>query len=84
MFLFHEKVERRLLAGAKHFRSHEAELIATDIAVRASKELVRNCGPVCGGSVDGLLPVELAALRWARVEPDDHSTWLIHRGDCEG
>ncbi|MER5389199.1 hypothetical protein [Saccharopolyspora sp. NPDC002686] len=84
MLLLREKVERRLLAGAKHFRSDDAELVATDIAVQASKELVRNCGPVCGGPVDSLLPVEAAALRWAGVDPGDHSTWVIHRGDCEG
>lgn len=84
MMILREKVEQRLLRGAKHFRSSDAELIARDIAFRASKELVRGCGRACGGRVDGLRPVELAALRWAGIDPDDHSTWVVHRGDCQG
>jgi len=39
--------------------------------------------PVCGGAVaDVLFPVELAALRWADVDPDDHDTWAVHRENC--
>ncbi|MER5757386.1 hypothetical protein [Streptomyces sp. NPDC002088] len=83
MLLLRNAVERRLLAGERIPAGYDAELIAQDIAFGASKELVRGCGPVCGGPADEvLLPVELAALRWAGVDPDDHDTWEIHRGDC--
>jgi hypothetical protein len=83
LLLLRDTVERRLLAEERIPPGHDAELIATDIAFTASKELVRGCGPVCGGPVtDGLLPVETAALSWAGVDPDDHDTWVVHRGDC--
>ncbi|MDN3025735.1 hypothetical protein [Streptomyces sp. S.PB5] len=83
VLLLRDTVERRLLAEARIPPGHDAELIATDIAFTASKELVRGCGTVCGGPVaDVLLPVETAALSWAGVDPDDHDTWMVHRGDC--
>ncbi|MGW2081568.1 hypothetical protein ACWCOW_32380 [Streptomyces sp. NPDC001939] len=81
--LLRDTVERRLLAGERIPSGYDAELIVQDIAFTASKELVRGCGPVCGGPVaDVLLPVEEAALSWAGVVPDDHGTWVLHRGDC--
>ncbi|WP_326709957.1 hypothetical protein OG758_11880 [Streptomyces sp. NBC_01474] len=81
--LLRDTVERRLLAGEHIPPGYDAELIVQDIAFTASKELVRGCGPVCGGPVaDVLLPVEEAALYWAGVDPDDHGTWVVHCGDC--
>lgn len=78
-----EKVSRRLLAGAKHFRSPDAELIAQDMAFRASKELCRAHTDVCGELNPELLSdLDIAALRWAGIDPCDHSTWIVHRGDC--
>ena len=41
MMILTEKVAKRLLAGAKHFRSPEAQRIAQEMAFRASKELCR-------------------------------------------
>ncbi|WP_419994870.1 hypothetical protein [Streptomyces boninensis] len=78
-----DKVAKRLLAGAKHFRSPDAELIAQDMAWRASKELCRAHTDVCGAIDPELLSaLDVAALRWAGVDPSDHSTWIVHRGDC--
>ncbi|WP_328768632.1 hypothetical protein [Streptomyces sp. NBC_00286] len=83
LLLLRDTVERRLLSGEPIPSGYDAELIAEDIAFRASKELVRCCGPLCGGpAAEMLLPVELAALRWADVDPDNHDTWVVHRGDC--
>ncbi|MGI5239362.1 hypothetical protein [Dactylosporangium sp. CA-139066] len=78
-----EKVAKRLLAGAKHFRNPDAELIAQDMALRASKELCRAHTEVCGKIIPELLSdLDIAALRWAGIDPGDHSTWIVHRGDC--
>jgi hypothetical protein len=73
MLLLTEKVERRLLAGGR-IRGADAEFIATDMAVRGMKELVR-----CDGDVGWLLPLDLAALRWAGVDPADTETWFLRR-----
>jgi hypothetical protein len=78
-----EEVTRRLLKGAKHFRNRDAELIAQDMAFRVSKELCRAPGRHCGDVAPNDLPdIDIAALRWAGVDPSDHSTWVVHRGDC--
>jgi hypothetical protein len=78
-----EKVTKRLLAGAKHFRNPDAELIAQDMALRASKELCRAHTEACGKIIPELLSdLDIAALRWAGIDPHDHSTWIVHRGDC--
>lgn len=78
-----DKVERRLLRGTKHFRNPDAELIALDMAFRASKELCRADTDTCGQITPDLLSdLDVAALRWAGVDPFDHSTWVVHRGDC--
>lgn len=76
--LLTEKVERRLLAGARHFRNPDAEFIASDMAFRAMKELVR-----CDGDTEMLLPIDLAALRWAGVDPTDRRTWFLANGSRE-
>jgi hypothetical protein len=73
--ILRDKVEQRLLRGAHQFRNSEAEFIACDIAFRAMKELVRACG-----EVSALLELEVAALRWAGVDPADQSTWLLING----
>lgn len=78
-----ERVARRLLTGATHFRSPETERIAQEIAVRASKELCRAHTGRCGEiNPEILSELDKAALRWADVDPLRHSTWIIHRGDC--
>lgn len=83
LLLLTEKVTRRLLAGAKHFRNPDAELIAQDMAFRAGKELCRAHTDVCGEiEVELLCDLDIAALRWAGIDPCDHSTWIVHRGDC--
>ena len=74
MLLLREQVEQRLLAG-KAIRGSDAEFSATDIAFRAMKELVR-----CDGDVSWLLPIDLAGLRWAGVDPADRRTWFLERG----
>jgi hypothetical protein len=85
MVVLQQKVEQRLLAGAQRFRDPDAELIALDMALRASKELVRANTDVCGEmDPTPLCDLDLAALRWAGVDPFDHSTWVVHRGDCPG
>lgn len=73
--ILRDKVEKRLLSGAHHFRDPEAEFIACDTAFRAMKELVRACG-----EVSSLLELEVAALRWAGVDPADQSTWFLTNG----
>jgi hypothetical protein len=83
LVLAEDKVVRRLLAGAKHFRNPDEELIAADFAFRASKELVRAHTDKCGEFEPQFLDeLSAAALRWAGVDPFDHSTWQVHRGDC--
>ncbi len=72
-----EQVEQRLLRGAKRFRNPDDELIAVDLALRAMKELLRG-----GGDANVLDPLEVAALRWAGVDPAKHSTWFLHGGGC--
>ncbi|MHA6799417.1 hypothetical protein [Bounagaea algeriensis] len=72
-----EQVEQRLLRGAKRFRNPDDELIAVDLALRAMKELLRG-----GGDANALDPLEVAALRWAGVDPAKHSTWFLHGGGC--
>ncbi|MHA6803585.1 hypothetical protein [Salinifilum ghardaiensis] len=72
-----EKVERRLLRGAKHFRRPEDEEIAVDLAFRAMEELLR-----ADGDASALDPLAVAALRWAGVAPTDHGTWFLHGGGC--
>jgi DNA mismatch repair protein MutH len=72
-----EKVERRLLAGAKNINGYDAERIAAGTALTAMKELVR-----CGGGVTWLCELDRAAPRWAGVIPEDHDTWFIHGAGC--
>jgi hypothetical protein len=39
----------------------------------------------CGEITPELLTdLDVAALRWAGIDPFDHSTWVVHRGDCPG
>ncbi len=71
MVILHDQVCQRLLVG-KPVRGDDAEFIASDIAFRGMKELVR-----ASGDVSLLLPMDLAALRWAGVDPTDESTWFL-------
>jgi hypothetical protein len=73
MVLLADSVERKLLAGKGRFSDRDAEHIAADLAFRAMKDLVR------GRDLSQLSPLDLAALKWAGVDPADHTTWLIHR-----
>jgi len=80
--LAEEKVTRRLLAGARNLKADQ-EVIAADWAFRASKELVRAHTDTCGQYDPELLTdLDVAALRWAGVDPANHSTWVVHRGNC--
>ncbi|MGX1668089.1 hypothetical protein [Streptomyces sp. NPDC055400] len=47
-----------------------------------TEETLTVAAPAGGPAADLLLPVELAALCWAEVDPDEHETWVVHRGDC--
>ncbi|CAI7978803.1 MULTISPECIES: hypothetical protein [Parafrankia] len=66
--LLADEVEQRLLAG-RRIRGDEAERLAADLAFRAYKELLRGAEP------GDLLALDLAALRWAGIDPDDPGTW---------
>jgi hypothetical protein len=68
------EVEARLLSG-RRIRGYEAEFIASDFAFRAMKELVR-----CQGDTEWLLEIDLAALKWAGVDPADPDTWFLRAG----
>ncbi|WP_018504202.1 hypothetical protein [Parafrankia discariae] len=57
-------MEQRLPAG-RRIRGDEAEFLAADLAFRAYKELLRGAEP------GDLLALDLAALRWAGIDPDD-------------
>jgi hypothetical protein len=78
-----DRVEKLLLAGVKHFRDPDAELIAQDMALRASKELCRAHIDTCGQTNPELLAdLDVAALRWAGIDAFDHCTWIVDRRDC--
>ncbi|MFD7446407.1 hypothetical protein [Streptomyces sp. NPDC059909] len=52
-----------------------AELIVQDIAFRAGKELCRAPTDMCGEINPELLSdLDVAALRWAGIDPHDYST----------
>lgn len=69
-----DDVRERLLAG-RRIRGPYREWIATDMAFRAMKELVR-----ADGDPAWLCELDLAALRWAGVRPADRATWFLRRG----
>ncbi len=72
--LLEDRVAQRLLAG-RTVRGADQELIASDIAFRAMKDLVR-----ADGDTSYLSEMDLAALRWAGVTPGNRSTWFLDRG----
>ncbi len=74
MLLLADQVEKRLLKG-RSIRGVDAEFIATDMAFRAMKELVR-----ADGDESWLLPIDRAALRYAGVEPSNPDTWFLKAG----
>ncbi len=76
--ILHDQVCQRLLAG-KPCRGEESEFIASDIAFRGMKELVR-----AGGDVSLLSPLDLAGLRWAGVDPENEATWFLQAGTTHG
>jgi hypothetical protein len=73
--LLEDKVQRRLLAGARNIRGADAEPIAADLAFRAMKVLVQS-----NGDTECLDALGLAALKWAGVEPSDRRTWFLEGG----
>jgi hypothetical protein len=73
--LVEERVKAKLLAGRRRFGGAEWEIVE-EWAFDAAKELVRN-----DGDVDEL---EAAALTAVGVKPGVHTTWPIHRSDCDG
>ena len=72
--LLEHQVTEKLLAG-RTIRGADRELIASDIAFRAMKDLVR-----ADGDASDLNDLGLAALCWAGVVPQDRSTWFLDRG----
>lgn len=72
--LVQARVEEKLLLGKK-IRGYDEELFATDFAFRAMKDLVG-----CNGDVSWLSTLDLQALRWAGVDPDDRDTWFLQAG----
>jgi hypothetical protein len=72
--LLADQVTEKLLAG-RTIRGADRELIASDIALQAMKDLVR-----ADGDVSSLNDLDLAALRWPGVAPRDRSTWFLDRG----
>jgi hypothetical protein len=73
--LVEERVQAKLLAGKRHFRGADLEVLE-EWAFEAAKELVRN-----DGEVDEL---EDAVLDAVGVDAAIHATWPLHRGDCDG
>ncbi|MHA7191095.1 hypothetical protein ACX80N_12475 [Arthrobacter sp. MDT2-16] len=68
-----EAVAVKLLAGQFDAISSDMEtLVASDMAFRASKDLLGS-----DGSTAHLLDVEVAALKWAGVDPHDSETWIV-------
>lgn len=76
--LVEERVREKLRAGKRHFLGQALEVVQ-EWAFYAAKQLL--CSD---GVVDELEEWEFAALRAAGVNPKDHSTWLLHRGGCDG
>jgi hypothetical protein len=72
------EVEDRLLSSCA-IRGDDREFIASDYALRAMKDLVR-----ADGDVRYLNDLDVAALRWAGVDPADRSTWLLGTGGDVG
>ncbi len=72
--LIEEQVREKLLAGKRHFRGQALEVVE-EWAFYAAKELLYT------GDVDEL---ETAALRAVGVNPNNHTTWLLHHGGCDG
>ncbi|MEX5636200.1 hypothetical protein [Parafrankia sp. FMc2] len=68
-----DEVEQRLLAGWR-IRGDEAERLAADLAFRACRELLRGAEPC------DLLALDLAALRWAGIDPGARGTWYLAAG----
>lgn len=78
MLLLEDRVIRRLVTGGR-VKGADAEFIAADLAARAVKELVRS-----DGDTDMLLPLDLAGLTWAGVDPSDRRTWFLQAGSGSG
>lgn len=67
----------KVLAGKRHFNDREWTYVA-DWAFRSAKDLVRD-GPEGKPSEE-----ERAVLRAAGIDPDNHETWPVHMGGCDG
>lgn len=82
LLLREHRIWKRLRAGATRFCEADREILYR-LAMGACRDLARECGDRCGGPVPERGPDDAALLRWAGVDPGDHTTWPIHRGDCE-
>lgn len=72
-----ERIHSQLASGRRRFS--EADMwIVEQVAFDAAKDLVRGSAP------DELSPVEVNALRACRIDPEQHHTWPIHHGQCDG
>jgi len=67
----------KVCAGKRHFNDYEWSYVE-DWAFRAAKDLVRD-GPEGNASVE-----ERAVLRAAGIDADNHETWPLHAGGCDG
>jgi hypothetical protein len=67
----------KVKAGKRRFTDEEW-LLVEDWAFRAAKDLVRG-GP--GGEVGDF---DYRVLRIVGVDPEDHATWPVHAGGCDG
>lgn len=72
-----ERVYQQLESGKRRFGHADMDIVE-DVAFRASKELAR------GATADDLSPVEIGALRVFGVNPEEHWTWDLHAGECNG
>jgi hypothetical protein len=73
--LVEERVQRKLLAGKRHFHGEDLD-VAEQWAFYAAKDLIVSDGDV--GELD------TAALRVVGIDANDHTTWPFHGGGCDG
>lgn len=67
----------KVKAGKRRF-SDDEWLYVEDWAFRAAKDLVR------GGPDEEMDDLDFHVLRAVGVDPEDHETWPVHMGGCDG